>query len=325
MSGSFHYNLNLWGVSRYYRAPKKAIHNIEERLAQASDISTSYAQKEVQQQNLSSGFKNSGDVSAHSRREIINRVRLLALLAKPKEYRTKKGKTITFLIQMITLTFKKDVPEKEAKKMLNTWLTNMRKTYGMENYVWRAELTQKGRIHFHIITDADLTMDITHSTWRKILVSNGYAGYSQDNATDVRRFNNVFAYIAKYAGKKEKNKTERQQLFSRLWSSSQTLSTKKFKEATKELAEFVWYFLSKMNVGVSHVVNDWAECVFYPIEKLIKMPAFQHHAGKYLRQCLRYHTPFPSTCTWYDQKIEEFFKRTEAVQELTRSHGYGID
>lgn len=234
------------------------------------------------------------------------------MTANKKYYRSKKGFMLEFKLQMITLTFKNHVDERISKKYLNTWLTNMRKTYGMQNYVWRMEFQKRGTVHFHIVTDADLTLDVTHKTWNQILERNGHFGAMEWNSTDVRRFNNYATYIAKYSGKENDESDEGIPVTGRYWGASKSLDIKRLKINLKECAEFLYHYfeanrmiLKKGLMKAKRKITDYCEMLFVPIESMFAWCGLLTRDFRLI--FFRHLVPFPSTSTWYSEEIQTWF------------------
>lgn len=307
MKVTYSYKVNMWGVTRTIRNNKKGYQdpqlgrsNLVEGVSEKSKL------------NLNKGFKKNNKISKTSRNQIIERVRLLALVANRKYYKSKRGFILDYKIQMITLTFKNHVEEKTSKRYLNTWLTNMRKTYQMENYVWRMEFQKRGVVHFHIVTDAALTLDITHKTWNQILEKNGHYGAMEWNSTDVKRFNNYSTYIAKYAGKLNEDNEDEIPVTGRYWGASQSLDLKELKMKLKQSAEFLYYYFlngfyqaKNKLMRVKHKITDYCEMLFVPVES---MWAWCGLITKDFRAIfLRHVKPHPSCCTQYNEEIQTYF------------------
>ena len=197
---TYKYRINTWGIVRYRSVGKRKGY---------ADLNFNRIINENSLKNLKKREEIKG-LTKSGKKNIIQSVIWLTELANTKYYITKNGKRLYFKIQMLTLTF----PQKEktgaaAKECLNRWLSNARKTYGMENYVWRAERHKTGGIHFHIITDADFTLDRLLKSWNQILIKAGYTTVKSINSSDVKRFSKSSTYIAKYAGKEGDGETDR--------------------------------------------------------------------------------------------------------------------
>lgn len=73
----------------------------------------------------------------------------------------------------ITLTLIESVPDTKGVKILNKFLTVLRKQYGQFNYLWVAERQQNGNIHFHMICDKRFDIIYINSLWTAQQVNAG--------------------------------------------------------------------------------------------------------------------------------------------------------
>lgn len=64
--------------------------------------------------------------------------------------------------------------DKEVKKMLNYYLTELKKMVGEFSYVWKAEKQKNGNIHFHILINKYINYSYIRKVWNNILNRNGY-------------------------------------------------------------------------------------------------------------------------------------------------------
>lgn len=157
-----------------------------------------------------------GKVSAKAQKEIKNAVNWLVASAKLKQVYHKPTKKMHFFrVNFITLTLP-DTPgpitEKSFKEdLLNPFLTNLRKSYGLNNYVWKIELQQNGKIHAHITSDSFIHWSDIRRLWNIRLIKCGYMqlfkdtfGHTNPNSTDVHavyKVRDLAAYISKYMSK----------------------------------------------------------------------------------------------------------------------------
>lgn len=89
-----------------------------------------------------------------------------------------------FKVNFITLT----LPAAQAhldttikKECLNLFLSNLRTTCQVHNYVWRAEAQSNGNIHFHIVTDTYINHYILRQFWNRAIAKLGYIDrYSEE-------------------------------------------------------------------------------------------------------------------------------------------------
>lgn len=118
-----------------------------------------------------------------------------------------------FRIGFVTLTVAeqgKDTAKDVYKKCMAPWLRWARRA-GMEDYVWKAELQQRGALHYHIATNEFLHWKDIRDTWNKYQRKAGYLqkfaqakGHYHANSTDVhamRKVKNIERYLTKYMQK----------------------------------------------------------------------------------------------------------------------------
>jgi len=146
------------------------------------------------------------------------------------------GKQYHFKIAFITLTLPSMQTHSDNQlksDCLDSFLTEIRKGYGVKNYLWRAEKQKNGNIHFHIVVDRFIPHWQIKNRWNRILERLGYVtrfaekhGHNDPNSTDVHSLKhvlNALAYLMKYATKDEKNGDVQ----GRVWGCSETLSNLK--------------------------------------------------------------------------------------------------
>lgn len=113
-----------------------------------------------------------GDLSLKAYKRIKKSINWLEYIADVKS--DKNGNE--YKVSMLTLTipsFSNSIEEKRLKKVLNQFLTYARITYNLKSYVWKAELTKAGNIHFHILTDTILGIFDVKSKWNDLLLKEG--------------------------------------------------------------------------------------------------------------------------------------------------------
>lgn len=113
-----------------------------------------------------------GDLSLKAYKRIKKSINWLEYIADVKS--DKNGKE--YKVSMLTLTipsFSNSIEEKRLKKVLNQFLTYARITYNLKSYVWKAELTKAGNIHFHILTDTILGIFDVKCKWNDLLLKEG--------------------------------------------------------------------------------------------------------------------------------------------------------
>lgn len=138
------------------------------------DYSKKYSNKEYP--NLKKR-KTSINLSKQSKKTIKDTIQILYQLSKPKTVRISKTKTINnYRCSFITLTLpsKQIHTDIEIKKCLNAFLTNIRKVYGLQNYVWVSEIQKNGNLHFHMVIDKYINHHAIRYYWNKSINKLGY-------------------------------------------------------------------------------------------------------------------------------------------------------
>lgn len=92
-----------------------------------------------------------------------------------------------------TLTFIQQVSDGQAIKILNKFLTSVRKDFGEVNYIWVAERQKENKefpdnIHFHIIFDRILPVDRYNPLWIMQQYNAGLKGKSTGYLNEVGQF-----------------------------------------------------------------------------------------------------------------------------------------
>ena len=117
-------------------------------------------------------------VSESARKSIIEKINWLYFMATPRYKKSIHGKEIfNFRINFLTLT----LPSKQVhptsvitKECLNQFLTELKQTHQMENFIWRLEFQKNGNVHYHLVTDVFLDYVIVLKSWNRILSKLGY-------------------------------------------------------------------------------------------------------------------------------------------------------
>jgi hypothetical protein len=111
-------------------------------------------------------------------------------------------------IAFFTLTFPERLPRKtKINPMLNRFITNLKKNYGLKNFLWTREDTKKGRAHFHILADLPYQpIQKINSAWCAAIGS--YAPNAvrlpKDHKGIVKDLAKTCRYVTKYISKNEK-------------------------------------------------------------------------------------------------------------------------
>lgn len=113
-----------------------------------------------------------GDLSLKAYKRIKKSINWLEYIADEKV--TEKG--LSYKVSMITLTipsFSLELEEKRLKKVLNQFLTYARTVYNLHSYVWKAELTKAGNLHYHLLTSDIFGITDIRLKWNDLLLKEG--------------------------------------------------------------------------------------------------------------------------------------------------------
>ena len=133
-------------------------------------------QRRISNQNLSK-HKTSVNLSASSKRLIRDSINGMYVLSKPRTIKLPNNKIIyNYRQSFITLTLpsKQIHTDVEIKSCLNNFLTSLRQSIGVKNYVWKAELQQNENIHFHLVIDKYCSYQAIRHYWNKAINKLGY-------------------------------------------------------------------------------------------------------------------------------------------------------
>lgn len=185
-------------------------------------------------QNLKSAVTYSGKVTNSSAKRIRKAVSIFVQKSKKRIiYNTVTKKTQSFQLSFLTLTIP-DVTTNDSsyyyKILLKPFLRKIRTKYQVEDYVWKAELQNRGSIHYHITLNQFIPLTWLKDTWNEILNSNNLmesykAKYNNisPNSIDIHSVvdvENIEAYLCKYISKVESDKIS---LKGKVWGCSDTI------------------------------------------------------------------------------------------------------
>lgn len=187
------------------------------------------------QKNLRTNAHN-GSLSDKALKNLRNVINWLLLSATEKDcYCRKKDYWFKFKVNFVTLTLPDTSFEITNKffqeRLMNPFLTNLRKNYGLKNYVWKLEFQGNGKLHAHFTTDTFIHWRTLRSAWNATLRNNGCLTdfskkfhHDDPNSTDVhsvRSIRNLAAYLVKYMCK---NEAQKEKVTGRIWGCSRVLS-----------------------------------------------------------------------------------------------------
>jgi hypothetical protein len=154
-----------------------------------------------------------------------------------------------FRLNFITLTFPIQLTKEQEKNApiiyLKPLLQQLQRRFDVKNYVWRAELTQQSRLHFHLVIDQPIHYLNLRFAWNRILRKAGFLDsfarqhkHYNANSTDVRMIKNLakaLKYTSKYLTKAAPGSRD---LACKLWDSSLFLKTASW--STLEVGQATW-------------------------------------------------------------------------------------
>lgn len=175
-----------------------------------------------------------GKMTQHSQRRIMRAVDMLLQRSPTKRiFNPVINKAHDFRISFVTLTIpdKTPVPASFAhKNLLEPFLRTSRRKFSVTDYIWKAELQERGQLHYHITWNQFVEFTRIRAEWNKLLrkhrLSDDYAkrfGHFNPNSIDVHavwKVRNLKAYLAKYISKTE---AEKARLDGKVWDCSKEL------------------------------------------------------------------------------------------------------
>lgn len=125
-----------------------------------------------------------------------------------------------------SVSFPAGSKEEDIYKVWNSWLTNLRKTYGLRDYLWVSEYQQNGTLHYHLLVNVFMNIKRVNRAMGIALFHQGMLGdltIDKYNGVDVKRVTSnrgaLNAYLTKYISKSENHTYKRAP-----WRCSQSVS-----------------------------------------------------------------------------------------------------
>lgn len=142
-----------------------------------------------------------------SRRDALDAAGWLWLKSTGRWHHTFDGRAVWMRQAMWTLTLPEPGPEVNARRALSSWLTWARNVEGLNSYVWAAELTRRGRVHFHVVVNEWIRQGRASAAWLRALHREGLAGSFDAPPGKLVRVDAIQSageargYVSKYIGK----------------------------------------------------------------------------------------------------------------------------
>jgi hypothetical protein len=190
-----------------------------------------YPKKEMPEQ-FKPGKAYSGRMTDGAAKRLKKCVSLLVQKSKNRMiYNPVVNRRHRFRIGFVTLTVadqKSDTAKDVYKKCMAPFLRWIRRNQ-VKDYVWKAELQDRGTIHYHIAVNEFLHWKDVRDTWNKYQRKAGYLtsyakknGHYHANSTDVhamRKVKDIERYLTKYMMKED----PKQQIDGKTWDASKNL------------------------------------------------------------------------------------------------------
>lgn len=129
-------------------------------------------------------------------------------LKSREQYRdSSTGKRVKFRQAFWTLTVPEPMPEHKARLALSEFWDWARTVAGVNSYLWVAELTKRGRVHFHALVNEWMDANNVRAAWLRALRRHGVSDVWMDlphNLADVKSVTSAGkarTYVVKYFGK----------------------------------------------------------------------------------------------------------------------------
>ena len=231
-----------------------------------------------------------GEVTDHTRKRIITAVDILLQHSPTRRiFNPIIEKEHDFRVSFATLTITDPTPPdtKKANEALSKWLRHFKRPWNkrklsepISQYVWKAELQDRGNIHYHITSGSFLHHVEVNRVWNDIQKSMGWVdkyhqrtGSWYPNSTDIHavwEVKNLAGYISKYMGKKDfidcshigfSVPVQAVQLGGKIWGCSEELRGKK--RFSTKIDEYTW---KRLKASIAHGVveeREFERCTFY--------------------------------------------------------------
>lgn len=201
-------------VKTLYRKKTSICGHVWEKVPKAKRISETSEKPKVERK-----FHNF-QISANSRKNLIEKILWLNQFARSRTIRTYSGKQIfNFRTSFITLTLPASQVHPTAeisKECFERFLTTLRNRLKMTNYVWKLEFQENGNVHYHLITDTYVDYFYALKHWNNIINKLGYVDRYSERMKDLsfeeyrRQFggekqNDIKLMASRYAKGKREN------------------------------------------------------------------------------------------------------------------------
>lgn len=174
-----------------------------------------------------------GELTKGAKKRLTKAIELLCQVSKSQRIKnTVTGKMQWHRLSFITLTVSQteNISAKEAyHKAFKHWLQWFRRTMNVKTYVWKAEIQERGQIHYHITTPSFIHYQLIKDKWNNLQSKAGWlkeyhAKYGQQmpNSTDIHETKHV-GNLASYLIKEFCKSIQNPQTEGKIWDCSENL------------------------------------------------------------------------------------------------------
>lgn len=190
--------------------------------------------------NLRKQETYTGKLCPGAKKRLIKAIEFLVQSTPKRDiYNPVSRRVQPFQLSFITLTVadtSRNITGKEAhKNLLEPFLKWMRQTQNVRSYVWKAELQQRGQIHYHITADSFIHWRALRKKWNELQYRNGYLethfakyGNYDPPGCDVhstKKVKNMARYLVKEIAKSFQNE---ESIGGKVWDCSMNLKAAKY-------------------------------------------------------------------------------------------------
>jgi hypothetical protein len=179
---------------------------------------------------------------------------------KKKIYYDKNNVTFATL----TLPFKQIHEDTEIKAIcLNQFLTEIRKKYNIRYYLWKAEKTKAGALHFHILFDRFIHYGYLNKTWNRNINKLGYVDQYQKKFSSMT-WETYYKYWCQTKYKDDKRSYKKvfeayQKGVRENWKNPNSTDIHKLKQV-KSLSKYVGKYLGEAKAEISAEMSKEVQC-----------------------------------------------------------------
>jgi hypothetical protein len=232
----------------------------------------------------------SGDISMGAYKRLRNAVDLFCQRSKKRIIWNPVTKTHhPFTMAFITLTISSTdiIPHREAyKKGLRMFLQWMRRQ-GAEDYIYKAELQERGQIHWHITINQFIRYDDIAKAWNRIQKNAGwldgyYSQHGHYNAPStqikgVKSIKHQSAYLVKYVSKGVKKGDPAGRIDGKVWDCSTSLNQKLYAEPASHETDLGEAIADLIVAGAQVKALDQCDIILGDIRPYMNIPLYRRY------------------------------------------------